>query len=415
MRFKKSIKICPGVKVNFSKSGVSTTFGEKGISVNVGKKGTYLNTRISGTGLYDRTKIGDGSSGKRNSLGSSNSQNSARNILQSLGDITFEYYDDGTLKFFNNGVEITDKATVNVIKKNTGFQRTLAEINARRIEEYRHQTAEFTDIQSKARKVYSDVESLCASLKCKEYIIGSFPEVLPTDVELKMLAEKELGKKLFGGKSRITEYINTYKTDYYNRRAAFDLSEIQKKIAMDAQFRDEHENMKKRLRTFASQGKEETEKRINSWLESIEFPFEFDIQYDIQGGKIMVDFDLPEIEDIPVMTTQTMASGVVKIKEKTKKEIKQNYSDCVFGLAVYFASGFFNVAMAYDEVVLSAYTQRRNNKGRINNDYILSVQFDRIGFSKLDYRNSAKSNCMKFENICLQNADMYFKVIEPFE
>ena len=68
MRFKKSIKICPGVKVNFSKSGVSTTFGEKGISVNVGKKGTYLNTRISGTGLYDRTKIGDGSSGKRNSF-----------------------------------------------------------------------------------------------------------------------------------------------------------------------------------------------------------------------------------------------------------------------------------------------------------------------------------------------------------
>ena len=115
------------------------------------------------------------------------------------------------------------------------------------------------------------------------------------------------------------------------------------------------------------------------------------------------------------MTTQTMASGIVKIKEKTKKEIKQNYSDCVFGLAIYFASGFFNVAMAYNEVILSAYTQRRNNKGRINDDYILSVKFDRIGFSKLNYRNSAMSNCIKFENICLQNADMSFKVIEPFE
>ena len=71
--------------------------------------------------------------------------------------------------------------------------------------------------------------------------------------------------------------------------------------------------------------------------------------------------------------------------------------------------------MAYNEVILSAYTQRRNNKGRINDDYILSVEFDRIGFSKLNYRNSAMSNCMKFENICLQNADMSFKVIEPFE
>ena len=415
MRFRKSIKICPGVKVNFSKSGVSTTLGGKGVSVNVGKKGTYLNTGIPGTGLYDRTKIGSGSSGKRNFSSRSNGQTVNRNAIQNLGNITFAYHEDGTLEFFNNGTTITDKTTISAIKKDVGFQHTLAEINARRIEGYRQQTAEFTNIQIKARKVYPDVESLCASLKCREYIMSSFPEALPPDAEIKKLAKKELGKKLFGGKARIVDYINAYKTEYEKRRAAFDLSEKQKKIVMDAQFRDDHENMKKRFRTFASQGKEETEKRIDSWLESVDFPFEFDIQYDIQDGRILIDLDLPEIEDIPIMTTQTMASGIVKIKEKTKKEIKQNYSDCVFGLAIYFASGFFNVAMAYNEVILSAYTQRRNNKGKINDDYILSVKFDRIGFSKLNYRNSAMSNCMKFENICLQNADMSFKVIEPFE
>jgi hypothetical protein len=60
-RFRKSVKIAPGVKLNLSKSGVSGTFGVKGASVNVGKDGAYLNTGIPGTGVYDRKKLGGGS------------------------------------------------------------------------------------------------------------------------------------------------------------------------------------------------------------------------------------------------------------------------------------------------------------------------------------------------------------------
>jgi hypothetical protein len=59
-RFRKSVKIAPGVKLNFSKSGVSGTFGVKGASVNVGKDGAYLNTGIPGTGIYDRKKLSGG-------------------------------------------------------------------------------------------------------------------------------------------------------------------------------------------------------------------------------------------------------------------------------------------------------------------------------------------------------------------
>ncbi|MFA0964490.1 DUF4236 domain-containing protein [Roseivirga sp. BDSF3-8] len=58
MRFRKSIKIAPGIKLNLSKSGISTTLGGRGLSVNVGKRGTYLNTSIPGTGLSSRQKIG---------------------------------------------------------------------------------------------------------------------------------------------------------------------------------------------------------------------------------------------------------------------------------------------------------------------------------------------------------------------
>jgi len=57
MKFRKRIRILPGITLNLSTSGISTTIGPKGLSVNISEKGTYLNTGIPGTGLYDRIKI----------------------------------------------------------------------------------------------------------------------------------------------------------------------------------------------------------------------------------------------------------------------------------------------------------------------------------------------------------------------
>jgi len=64
--YRKRITIAPGVRLNVSKKGVSTTFGVRGASINVGKNGTYLNTGIPGTGIYNRQKIGGGSSNSHN-------------------------------------------------------------------------------------------------------------------------------------------------------------------------------------------------------------------------------------------------------------------------------------------------------------------------------------------------------------
>ena len=58
MRFRKSIQICKGVKLNLSKSGASLTLGPgKGVSMNVGTKGAYFNWSIPGTGVYDRVRV----------------------------------------------------------------------------------------------------------------------------------------------------------------------------------------------------------------------------------------------------------------------------------------------------------------------------------------------------------------------
>ena len=56
-RFRKSIKIAPGIRINLSKSGISTTVGIKGASVTVGHGKKRTNFGIPGTGIsYNTTE-----------------------------------------------------------------------------------------------------------------------------------------------------------------------------------------------------------------------------------------------------------------------------------------------------------------------------------------------------------------------
>ena len=55
--FRKSVKILPGLKLNFGKKGTSVTLGSKGGKVTFGKGRTTFSSGIPGTGLYYRETI----------------------------------------------------------------------------------------------------------------------------------------------------------------------------------------------------------------------------------------------------------------------------------------------------------------------------------------------------------------------
>jgi hypothetical protein len=57
LRFRRSISIAPGIRLNVSGSGLSATLGPRGASVNVGPRSTFLNTGLPGTGLYARQRL----------------------------------------------------------------------------------------------------------------------------------------------------------------------------------------------------------------------------------------------------------------------------------------------------------------------------------------------------------------------
>ena len=56
-RFRKSIKLFPGVRINLSKSGVSASVGRPGATINFSDKGTRGTVSIPGTGISYSEKI----------------------------------------------------------------------------------------------------------------------------------------------------------------------------------------------------------------------------------------------------------------------------------------------------------------------------------------------------------------------
>jgi hypothetical protein len=50
-RFHRSVRLLPGVRLNFSKSGVSTSIGTRGAWLTFGRKGTRTTVGLPGTGI----------------------------------------------------------------------------------------------------------------------------------------------------------------------------------------------------------------------------------------------------------------------------------------------------------------------------------------------------------------------------
>jgi len=305
MRFRKSLKVTKGVKLNLSKTGASFTLGSGlPVSLNVGTKGAFLNWSIPGTGVYDRVRL------------------------------------DKVLKEQLGGV--------------FGFGKASAEEEAAQAEETKQLEAGKKTAGKKAKKDPSR----------------------PADAEMEAIAQE-------------IALINIH-------QQAVDVSKTAAGV-LDAA---------------------KAEQDLEDWLSESEAPIEFSIQTEIvpDKGMVMIDLDLPEIEDMPQNVLSELADGTVKIKKKTKKQQYEDYRTCVFGLGEYVASHAFAVVPQAQKIVVSAYTQRRDEKtGDLLDVFIYSVVFDRGVFTK-DYQDKDPYDfCSGLKSRFYVLASGVMKEIAPFE
>ena len=125
LRFRKSVKICKGVKVNFSKSGASLSLGGRGHSVTLGRR-SRATIGIPGTGLsYSTSLKGPSIPHKKKTTHSSSSGRKTGHSANKHRYVSYTAVmrDDGKVDLLDQrGVPIVDPSVVRHIKSTSNYK-----------------------------------------------------------------------------------------------------------------------------------------------------------------------------------------------------------------------------------------------------------------------------------------------------
>lgn len=437
VRFRKSVKICKGVRVNFSKSGASLSLGGRGYGATFGGRGTHVHAGIPGTGLSYTTKIG-GTSHSRSK--SSSRASSSRAAVQLPKQVGISMNDKGKVVLLDeNGAEITNQSVIRKIKASAQYQAQVAELDIQRkqkidemVRDSEAENERFINIYELSAIVdsFSNFQNRLSNLKPTEYIQSEFDVPAPTIETIKSFLIKEAETVVKGSIFKIGKLRKQYVEDNLNQRYSNALSawesekdefyifqNEEKKIADEAAAL-EYEKQKEFLISLINGSDAAVTEVFDSWISTCELPVEINISYDwnTQSGVMMLDVDLPEIEHLATTKLVKTDNGNIKEKKKTMAELRGEYSTLVFGLAIFITSHAFNVSPAIKNILISGYTQRKDKEGLINDDYIYSIKFPREMFEQRDLtRIVPKDFCLSAESKCNMTSTALFKKIIPYE
>ena len=130
-----------------------------------------------------------------------------------------------------------------------------------------------------------------------------------------------------------------------------------------------------------------------------ELPMEYflEISYDEITGKVSVDLDLPEIEDIPQNKIVVNPSGKRSVRSKSQTNLREDYANCVCGLSMYVAGIIFNTCIKIKEVEISGFTQRCGDNSALATDqYVLLVRYTREQFMEIVFEQLTSLEIINF-------------------
>ena len=279
LRFRKTIKLAPGIRMNLSGGGISWSIGPRGASIGIGKRGTFLSTSIPGTGLYSRQRL----AGRGRS---SSTRKSEPTVSVSMN---VSVSDDGSLLFKDsNGNSVSD-FVIETAKKQKGdvikgmIQDACDQIN--------------TQVQALEQlHLYTPSPTLLP-----RYDLQLFETPRPIQPVPKAPG---LFAKFF--KSKIAQIESD------NAKAQSEFESKRRQWEADKAVFEATEQKKRDLVAKTVAGDVETmEGFFGEVLQDIVWPRETLVSFEVQdsGKSLALDVDLPEIEDMPTKTASVPQRG----------------------------------------------------------------------------------------------------------
>lgn len=124
-------------------------------------------------------------------------------------------------------------------------------------------------------------------------------------------------------------------------------------------------------------------------LQDIAWPRETQVAVDIRGGGalVMLDVDLPELEDMPAKLAAVPARGLkLSVKELSATKVQRLYAEHVHGVIFRLVGEVFAALPKVQTVIASGYSQRRDPAtAQLRDDYLLSVRVQRQDWEANDF------------------------------
>lgn len=398
-RFRKSINIVPGVRVNLSGSGASLSVGPRGASVSFGKRGAYANLGLPGTGLSYRTRLNRASSLSRQRSAARQENDLLRAELEQAVSALNQAIDE----IINIHLLTPDPCTGYSYSELERHYRELALKPFSIPAPIRPKKPELHEAPARPTETQGRgfISRIFESAQAREERIRLNEARWMQDVE-NYKRENELALKRYqANRQQWAEQYANWQADaiQHEKRLAQSAESISQRFSADTGY---------------------FESLLAEVLNAADWPRETMISYQVQpeNSCILLDVDLPEIEDMPTYSVRVNAKGTEIIeKEISQKSLRERYALHIHGVLLRLA-GIAFCALPFKVVKISGFTQRISKQtGHLEDEYLISACIERKSFEQLNFNQLAEINpVLAFERFNLKrkmSATYIFQSIVP--
>jgi len=397
LRFRRSIRLMPGVRMNLSGSGPSFSVGPRGASVTLGKRGVYANLGLPGSGLSVRQKLsGGGRSRGRAGVSSATPSGQSINL-----NVTTTLDDDGNVVFKDEqGLPLTPELE-RIAKQQQGDT-----IRAWMDE----QVNELNRAIDQVVNIHQDTPAPDQPLELTPATFERHPPKKPELVKLNPIIAFFFRAKKQRVEAENAQHVAAYKTAmaaWHKLKKAFEDKEVNRIL-----------NLRQNLGTDTAL----MEDYLSTQINAITWPRETLVSFELldNGSEVLMDVDLPEIEDMPSRQGSVPQRGWrVSIKGLSDTQARKNYMTHIHGVLFRLAGEAFAWLPSVQQVIVSGYSQRLDPQtGSLVDEYLVSAQIPKSDWSRIDFDNLSQVDPVQafdaFELRRKMTKTGIFKAIEPF-
>lgn len=361
LRFRKTFKLAPGVRMNLGSGGTSFNFGPRGASISIGKRGLFANTSV--LGFSSRTNL---SSSQTRSRPIATSDLSAKTVQT---DVIVGVTDEGELYFRDPSGRPVPEAWIEAAKKQQAEAiRTLIKTKCDEI------NAQIEAVGELHR--YTPSPETRPVFTAQEYTLPpKAPEPKRIDFWAKILRFRRRRIEAENAESALqhAQQVELWNRGLVTHREA----ETRRKRLIEHDIYSDIDAM---------------EMYLEIALQDIAWPRETLVAIEVtnEGREIYLDVDLPELEDMPSNIASVPQRGLkLSIKEMSVTQVQRLYMRHVHAIGFRILGETFASLPMAQLVVLSGYSQRRSRgTGQIAEEYLYSVRVEREAWAKIDFSES---------------------------